>query len=146
MKAEEARGRARADGPVTDAFEMVVPATADRLHDLREAAQRFAADHGVADPANVALAVSEACANVVVHAYEDRPAGAVRLSGRRVDGRVDLTVSDEGRGFVPHPGGPGIGMGVPLMTELADHVVIHAENNSGTRLEMSFAVGGGRTH
>jgi anti-sigma regulatory factor (Ser/Thr protein kinase) len=65
--------------------------------------------------AAVALAVIEACANVVVHAYVDADTvGPLELRAHVRGGELIVQVSDEGRGMQPHLDGPGLGMGLPL--------------------------------
>src|SRR3712207_7311397 len=50
-------------------------------------------------------------------------------------------VSDIGRGVVPRPDSPGLGLGLPLMSTLALSVAIgDGENNRGTEVRMSFAL------
>jgi serine/threonine-protein kinase RsbW len=107
---------------------------------------------------DVALAVTEACTNVVVHAYRERgTAGSRDLPRFRVIGELDrgaleLTVSDEGCGMKPRLDSPGLGLGVPLVAGLTDRVVVGAQpNGSGTVVVMSFTAAGthsrnGRDH
>jgi serine/threonine-protein kinase RsbW len=119
---------------------MTVPALAERVRELREAARRFAEVHGVARADDVALAVAEACANVVIHAYLDRNPGPLRLTGTRVDGAVSFLVADEGTGLAPRPDSPGLGMGLPLIAQLADHFELTDDGGDGTRVRMRFAL------
>jgi two-component sensor histidine kinase len=83
---------------------------------------------------DVALAVTEACTNVVRHAY---PAGSgeLRVRAWREPHVVVVVVSDDGVG-VDHPSAnKGLGMGRRLIAELA-----HAETRcqDGTEVEMRF--------
>jgi anti-sigma regulatory factor (Ser/Thr protein kinase) len=69
----------------------------------------------------VALAVTEACTNVVLHAYVDAEApGYLEVSAGRTDGVLHVEVRDEGRGMVPRVGSPGLGLGLPLNAPQAD--------------------------
>jgi serine/threonine-protein kinase RsbW len=98
---------------------------------------------------DIALAVTEACTNVVVHAYRDRVATAdgdvprFRVIGDRDADVVKLTVSDWGLGMQPRTDSPGLGLGVSLMAALSDRVVVGAHpNGSGTVVAMSFTAAG----
>lgn len=103
-----------------------------------EAARAAGAAPGVCD--RVALAVTEAVANAVVHAYDADASGEVALRGWSVSGRIVLQVSDAGRGLVPRPDSPGLGLGLALIRELADDVRIVSSAGSGTALTLVFAV------
>jgi anti-sigma regulatory factor (Ser/Thr protein kinase) len=95
--------------------------------------------HGVRRLADVALAVTEACTNVVIHAYLGHDPGPLRLSGRRDRAAVTFVVADHGRGLVPRTDSPGLGMGLPLIAQLADHFELSDNGARGTRVQMRFA-------
>src|SRR5215210_1422248 len=86
------------------------------------------ARHAVADLASVsdtvredlALAVSEAVGNVVVHAYRGVETGTVRLRVSGDGSRLHVTVSDNGTGMRPNLDRPGLGVGIGLMRHAAD--------------------------
>jgi serine/threonine-protein kinase RsbW len=87
---------------------------------LREALAGVAVDVDA-----VELAVSEAVANVTVHAYRDeqRPAdapGRVRVAARIDGGDLWVVVSDDGVGMAPRADSPGLGLGLPLIAQLSD--------------------------
>ena len=63
---------------------------------------------------DIALGVTEACANVVRHAYPDG-GGEVELEAVLEDGDLVVCVSDAGVGFEHPPREPGAGLGVPLV-------------------------------
>src|SRR5687768_5580945 len=69
---------------------------------------------------DVALAVSEAATNVVTHAFVDRPAGVFRVAIDSDDERLEVLVEDDGRGMVPRPDSPGLGLGLPLIATVSD--------------------------
>src|SRR5690606_38165021 len=99
---------------------------------------------GVVDPWAVALAVSETVANAVVHAYADAAEpGEIVVDAACEDGSgVRLTVADSGRGMAPRPDSPGIGVGLPLVTHLADRFEVRDRPDGGTLVSMVFAVAG----
>jgi serine/threonine-protein kinase RsbW/stage II sporulation protein AB (anti-sigma F factor) len=69
----------------------------------------------------LALAVTEACSNVVLHAYVDAEApGYLEVSAARQDGALVVEVRDDGRGMVPRIDSPGLGVGLPLIAQMAD--------------------------
>jgi serine/threonine-protein kinase RsbW len=83
------------------------------------------------------LAVTEACTNVVRHAYDDGE-GAIDVAVRRQGGALDVIVADSGRGIEPSPDTSGPGLGLPLIAALADTVEIERSAGAGSRLIMSF--------
>jgi serine/threonine-protein kinase RsbW len=91
---------------------------------------------------DVVLAVSEACTNVVVHAYRDGPADgdAFRVVAERDGPAILVSVSDEGHGMTPRRDRPGLGLGLPLIASLADSVDVGAPagGGRGTVVEMRF--------
>jgi serine/threonine-protein kinase RsbW len=84
------------------------------------------------------LAVTEACTNVVRHAYHDHEPGPIDVVIRPGGDRVELIVSDEGRGIGPSADVAGPGLGLPLIAALADSVEIGHGPSRGSRLAMSF--------
>ena len=50
---------------------------------------------------------------------------------------VDPPVTDEGGGMLPRPDSPGLGLGLPLIVELATSVDIDS-TGGGTRVAMEF--------
>ena len=84
------------------------------------------------------LAVTEACTNVVRHAYHDGDPGPIDVVIRPNGDTLDLIVSDRGAGIGPSPDLGGPGLGLPLIAALADHVEIEHAPSSGSRLAMSF--------
>lgn len=84
------------------------------------------------------LAVTEACTNVVRHAYADGEPGPVEILIRPVGDALQVIVSDEGRGLGPSDDSSGPGLGLPLIAALADSLEIEPAGNAGSRLRMSF--------
>jgi serine/threonine-protein kinase RsbW len=79
-----------------DDFEMRVPAQVRELHSVRQALARWLDGRGASPEtgAEVALAVHEAAANAVEHAYPR--AGELVVRARYDDGRLVVVVEDEG--------------------------------------------------
>jgi anti-sigma regulatory factor (Ser/Thr protein kinase) len=119
---------------------VTVPALVGRVREVRQAARRFAEQHGVEQLDDVALAIAEACANVVVHAYVDREAGELRLTGSCEGGHVRFVVADDGAGLLPRPESPGLGLGLPVIAQLADQFEVSDGDGRGTRVRMAFGV------
>ena len=96
-----------------------------------------------ADPvalSDVLLAVSEVVTNCVVHGYRDAPAGDVELEAQREGDRLVLSVSDDGRGMAPRIDSPGLGLGLPLVSQVAERVDISVPAGGGTLVSMRFSL------
>ena len=92
---------------------------------------------------DVALAVSEACTNVVVHAYPGGGDGVFRVAATYDGAKVRVTVTDGGGGMIPRPDSPGLGLGLPLIASLSDAVEVRpGTGGTGTVLSMRFSAGG----
>ena len=91
----------------------------------------------------IELAVSEACANVAVHAYRDSASpGDMVVLASESDGSLEVRVIDHGVGLTPRFDSPGIGMGLPLMSRLADSFEAQSSADAGTEIRMQFTLGG----
>ena len=99
----------------------------------------YCADQAL-DHDGVALAVTEAVTNAVMHAYRDREPGTVRIFASVGDGALVVVVSDDGPGMTPRTDSPGIGLGLSLIAQLSTTVEIDG-NGDGTRVMMSFEQG-----
>lgn len=84
------------------------------------------------------LAVTEACTNVVRHAYQDDEPGPIDVVIRPNGDRLDLIVADHGRGLGPSHDVAGPGLGLPLIAALADSVELQHGPSRGSRVAMSF--------
>jgi stage II sporulation protein AB (anti-sigma F factor) len=121
-----------------DRIELRMPAEPRAIRTIRDAVRRFALAHGVCDAGAVALALTEAATNVVVHAYRAGERGDVRVVACAEPERLVVVVRDYGCGMRPRHDSPGLGMGLSLIGHLASHFNVEAPDGDGTRLRMHF--------
>ena len=126
------------------AFGRTVPAVAENVASLRHAVVELAEAAGAAEAVrtDLALAVGEACANVVVHAYPPGDIGPLIVQASIVDDReIVISVVDQGQGMTPRPDSPGLGLGLPLIANLSDRLEIQdGPDGVGTQVEMVFCL------
>lgn len=127
---------------VSPDLELSLPARAENVAVVRHALGGLADAYGVPDAtlADIRLAVTEACTNVVVHAYPGGE-GAMGISASLRDDLVELVVFDDGRGIIPRPDSPGLGLGLPLIATLAESLELGAANGHGSEVRMAFRLG-----
>jgi anti-sigma regulatory factor (Ser/Thr protein kinase) len=121
---------------------LTVPATAEWVAEIRDRVRRFAAEHGAGalELAAIALAVSEAAANAVRHAYPDGP-GEIRVMADVEDAELEIVLVDDGRGFrTGLQGGPGLGLGLALMRRDAAAFEIRDRPLGGVEVWLRFAL------
>lgn len=122
-------------------FELSLPARAENVAVIRHALGGLGETLGVSDQAlsDIKLAVTEACTNVVVHAYPDGE-GPMEVSVELGAREVSIVVCDEGRGILPRADSPGLGLGLPLIASLADAVELSTSTDDRTEVRMTFEV------
>jgi anti-sigma regulatory factor (Ser/Thr protein kinase) len=123
-------------------LDLELPAVPESCPRARRAVRDALEPLGV-DVGAVELAVSEAVANAVVHAYRDREPGdpgPVHIAVAIDTVSALVTVTDEGCGMRPRPDSPGLGFGLSLMATACDHLEIE-QSDAGTRVHMRFATG-----
>jgi anti-sigma regulatory factor (Ser/Thr protein kinase) len=127
-----------------DGLEIRLPANADQIPVARRAVADFCELYGLPAPLvdDVKLVVTEACTNVVLHAYEGvERAGMFEVRAHVEPGALLLTVSDQGRGIGASSVNRGLGLGLRLALQLAGGVQTReGAGGLGTRLTMRFAV------
>jgi anti-sigma regulatory factor (Ser/Thr protein kinase) len=124
----------------TERLELRTDATPAAVPGVRRAVVDFAELHGVGVPPDVALAVSEAITNAVLHAYRDGDTGDVRVVACAEPDRLVVVVRDYGCGMKPNPDSPGLGLGLAVIGRLATELNIERpDEGGGTRLRMCFA-------
>ena len=118
----------------------LLPATPESVAEARGAVGRFATGLEV-DLDGVLLAVSEAVANVVPHAYADGADGAVELEAAASPFELTVVVRDQGRGLEQDHDTAGAGFGLRIIRCVAQHVEL-ADTQEGVSLTMGFRRGG----
>ena len=118
-----------------DEFEMRIPAQATELHRVRQALARWLDRRGAPSEvgAEVALAVHEAAANAVEHAYGPVDAAFDVEAFASPEREVCLIIRDQGRWRPPR--GHNRGRGTLLMQELMDHFEVNT-SEEGTVVRM----------
>jgi anti-sigma regulatory factor (Ser/Thr protein kinase) len=115
----------------------------ETVGEVRRRITAFAAAHG-ADrrrQSNIALAVSEAVTNVIVHAYPADRVGSISIAADIEQGELEIVVVDTGDGFRPGTA-PGIGAGLSIIAETADEFAIREHWPRGIELWMRFTLTG----
>jgi anti-sigma regulatory factor (Ser/Thr protein kinase) len=92
---------------------------------------------------DVSLVLSEAAANVVVHAYSGTPPGLLYALAVVSGGDLRLDVFDAGEGMVPRATSPGLGVGLALMARLSDGLEIASNDSGGMQVSAVFRGVGG---
>src|SRR4051812_32264685 len=126
-----------------DRFTAISPAEPPSVSSIRHSLTDFARGQGVPEEiiSAAGLAVSEATTNAVVHAYaDDDEPGAVTVLAGIDEGHLWVTVCDEGRGMRPRPDSPGLGLGLPLIAQMAASFEVHERDSGGTEVRMRFAL------
>jgi serine/threonine-protein kinase RsbW/stage II sporulation protein AB (anti-sigma F factor) len=110
-----------------------VPASIKRA---RDAVGTLASKVG-APAADVRLAVSEAVTNAVVHAFREGPRGTIAVKAHVARDRLVVVIRDDGDGMRPNPNSGGLGLGIPLITRLAEDARFDS-STGGLTVSMSF--------
>jgi anti-sigma regulatory factor (Ser/Thr protein kinase) len=87
------------------------------------------------------MAISEACTNVVVHAYEDDD-GVLEVEMAASETGLTIRVRDHGSGIRPRGErrgeAPALGLGLPLIAALSDSYELTGTAGRGTEVRMTF--------
>ena len=121
------------------AADITVRAEAGNVPPLRHASVRAARWLGVDEGTvkRIALAVSEAATNAVLHGFRDRT-GTIHVTVRDDGDAVEVVVADDGIGLTPRADSPGLGLGLGLIAEISDDLRICTPSSGGTELRMRF--------
>ena len=122
-------------------FELILPATAENVIVVRQAIAGVAEALGLgaARVADLKTVVTEACNNVVLHAYEGEP-GPLEVTAEPGDAELVVQVADQGHGFRPRAseGDASLGLGLPLIAALSDSFQITGGAGHGSRTTIRF--------
>jgi serine/threonine-protein kinase RsbW len=125
-------------------FRLVMPSRAEHVALVRQALNA-AVDVLELDESrllDINAAVSEACNNVVVHAY-DEGEGPLEVYLCIQESELEVIVSDQGVGIRPKIRAPGLelqGLGLSLIQTLSDRVEVLGGIGQGTRVRMAFSL------
>jgi len=124
-------------------LEITLPARAENVAVVRHAVGGLGEVLEVDDQtlSDIKLAVTEACTNVVVHAYDDEP-GLLEVAMVTGDDDLTIVVRDHGAGIQPKPARtepPALGLGLPLIAALSDAFELRGTAGQGTEVRMTFA-------
>jgi serine/threonine-protein kinase RsbW len=134
-------------------MELALPARAENIAIVRHALGGLGEVFGVSEEklSDIRLAVTEACSNVVMHAYPNGSAptregwGMMEVSATMLGEELAVAVRDWGQGIRPRPDSPGLGLGLSLIAALADTVQLGHDTAEHTEVRMTFALGGEET-
>jgi serine/threonine-protein kinase RsbW len=122
---------------------LTMPARPESVAVVRQALAGMAdaLDFDVAVLADMKMAVSEACTNVVVHAYEDS-VGVLEVDMIAGEDGLTIHVRDHGSGIQPQVTHsrevPALGLGLPLIAALSDTFELRGSAGHGTEVRMTF--------
>jgi serine/threonine-protein kinase RsbW len=130
----------RYETPRTD-VKLTLPALPENVAVVRHVLGAFAGSMRLPDELieDLRLAVTEACTNVVRHAYADGDPGAVEITIEPDEEQVRVIVADFGRGIGASADTTGPGLGLPLIAAIADTVDLQTAAGGGSRVAMTFA-------
>ncbi len=151
------------EAPVEPEMELTLPARAESLAIVRDALRALGGVLAIEQQvlADMCLAVTEACTNVVLHAYPDDDEGPLEVivwnggapvaerdpapdeSARpREDAEDELTVivGDFGRGTHVATSTPGLGLGLRLISALTKSTRVSSNADGRTEVEMTFSL------
>lgn len=134
---------------VTETFErdrlfLSLPAERENIGAVREAVDRTARGFGMKEEArnDLKTLVSEACANVVLHAYADDAVDKpLEVEVTRQAGAVEVVVRDRGRGVSarPVPKPKSLRLGLLLVGAMASSFQLRSARGGGTELRATVA-------
>jgi serine/threonine-protein kinase RsbW len=125
---------------------LILDARPESAGQARLAATTFAREHGAINGTvgDIALAITEAVTNVVLHAYRDRSeVGRVTIEAGRDGNELRFLVCDDGPGVTPRADSPGLGLGLALIARVAAAMEIRTRESGGAEICMRFLLATG---
>jgi anti-sigma regulatory factor (Ser/Thr protein kinase) len=124
---------------VADTFNASYPAAPGAVGDARRDVAAFAREAGAEGKLlqAITLAVGEALANVVMHAYDDE-SGEIHVNAAVASGELWVLIGDDGRGLQAGRTSLGLGQGLALIRHAASGLTITGRGGGGTEVRMRF--------
>lgn len=121
---------------------LTLPATAENVMVVRQAVAGLGEAIRLSGSriADLKTVVTEACNNVVLHAYGDEP-GPLEVTAEPGQGELEIVIADEGKGFRPRANESdtrSLGLGLPLIAALSDSFEISGGAGQGSRTTIRF--------
>lgn len=116
-----------------------LPAEPGSVPQVRQRVAELARAAGLAGERldGVRLAVTEAAANVVIHAYPDGD-GFIHVDAGRAGDELWVFIADDGRGLRSDAESPGLGQGLRLISHCATSFTVVERSGGGTEVRMRF--------
>jgi anti-sigma regulatory factor (Ser/Thr protein kinase) len=125
-------------------LQMTLPARAENVAVVRHALAGLADRIGMDEPgiADLKTVVTEACMNVVVHAYPDDRPGPLEVEAIPEDDGLTVVVRDYGMGIQPRPDvdRPSLRIGLTLIAALSSSFEIKGGVDRGTEIRMHLGL------
>lgn len=104
-------------------------------------------DPTVEEITDVKTAVSEAVTNSIIHGYENRKEGIIKIEASITGGEITIIISDKGKGipdidkareplYTSRPDLERSGMGFTVMETFMDSLEVSSNEQQGTRIVM----------
>jgi serine/threonine-protein kinase RsbW len=121
---------------------LVVPAVPESIAVIRQTVSGICEALGADARAvgDIKLAATEACTNVVLHAYDGTGEGTIEIDAYAGENELRLLVRDRGAGMTPAPLAAGLGLGLPLIAALTTSLTITEPADGGTEISMTFSL------
>jgi anti-sigma regulatory factor (Ser/Thr protein kinase) len=127
--------------PIKEPLELELPVDTASVTVARTSTGEFAERAGAAG-GDVELAVAEAVANSVLHAYPDRAQGTINVRAELLGDDLVVSVADDGTGMRPNLERRGLGIGLAMIGRLTRELRIEVAPGGGALVTMRFAIGG----
>jgi serine/threonine-protein kinase RsbW len=124
-------------------LQLSLPARAENVIVVRQAVAGLGEAAGLSGQRidDLKTVITEACNNVVIHAYEGEP-GPLLVAASASPETIELTVTDHGRGFQPSATDDetSLGLGLPLIASLSDSFEVRGSAGDGTTTTVRFTL------